>query len=75
MRVHFDKKADALCIRFSEDKYFESEEFREGFIADFNKSGKVIGLEILGVSKNLPKEALRKFSFEMDEKEFATAQE
>jgi len=69
MRIHYDKKADALYIRFSEEKYFESEELKEGFIADLDKKGKLIGLEILDVSENLPKESLKKVSFELLEKQ------
>ena len=65
MRIHYDKKADALYIRFSEEKYFESEELKEGFIADLDKKGKLIGLEILDASENLPKESLKKVSFEL----------
>ncbi|MBI4045072.1 MAG: DUF2283 domain-containing protein [Candidatus Diapherotrites archaeon] len=73
MRINFDKKADALYIRFSEEKYFESDELREGIILDLDKSGKVIGLEILDVSKNLPKESLNKISFELLEKQVVQA--
>lgn len=73
MKIHFDKKADALYIRFSDEKYFESQELREGFIVDLDKKGKVIGLEILDVSQNLPKEALNKISFELLEKQVAVA--
>lgn len=69
MRIHYDKKADALYIRFSEEKYFESQELREGFIADIDKTGKVIGLEILDVSQNLPKKSLNKVSFKLLEKQ------
>lgn len=73
MRINFDKKADALYIRFSEEKYFESEELRDGVILDLDKSGNVIGLEILDVSKNLPKEAMNKISFELLEKHVVQA--
>ncbi|MFH1256099.1 MAG: DUF2283 domain-containing protein [Candidatus Diapherotrites archaeon] len=65
MRVKYDEKADAIYIRFSEEKYFESDEIKEGFILDFDKKCKIIGLEILDVSENLPKEAFHKISFEM----------
>ncbi|HLD58058.1 MAG TPA: DUF2283 domain-containing protein [archaeon] len=64
MRVKYDAKADAIYIRFSEEPYFESDEIKEGFILDLDKKGKVIGLEILDVSENLPKEAFQKISFE-----------
>ncbi len=64
MRIKYDEKKDAIYIRFSEKPYFQSDEIKEGFILDFDKKGKVVGLEILDVSENLPKEALSKISFE-----------
>lgn len=64
MRIKYDEKNDAIYIRFSEEQYFESDEIKEGFIMDYDKNGKVVGLEILDVSENLPQEALEKISFE-----------
>lgn len=63
MKLHYDKKADALYIRFSDEKYFESEELKECVILDLDSKGKIIGVEILDVSENLPKKALSKTSF------------
>ncbi len=64
MRIRYDKKSDAMYIRFSEAPCFESDEIKAGFIVDYDKKGKVIGLELLDVSEKLPKEALSKISFE-----------
>ena len=69
MRIHYDKKNDAMYIRFSESKYFESNEIKGGIIIDYDKKGKMIGLEILDVEENLPREAVSKVSFELLEKE------
>ncbi|HLC36042.1 MAG TPA: DUF2283 domain-containing protein [archaeon] len=66
MRIRYGKKNDAMYIRFSEEPYFESDEINEGFILDFDKKGRVVGLEILDVSENLPKKAFNKISFETD---------
>ncbi|PIU21082.1 MAG: DUF2283 domain-containing protein [Candidatus Diapherotrites archaeon CG08_land_8_20_14_0_20_34_12] len=65
MKINYDKESDALYIRFSDSKYFESDEVKDGFILDLDKYGKVIGLEILKASKNLPKESINKVSFEL----------
>ena len=64
MKIRYDKKSDAMYIRFSEAPCFESDEIKEGFIIDYDKKGKVIGLELLDVSEKLPKEAFSKISFE-----------
>ena len=69
MKVRFDKKADALYIRFSDEKYFQSDEVRGGLIVDLDKKGKIIGLEVLDASKNLTKKALGKLSFKTVEKQ------
>ena len=56
MRFHYDKKKDALYIRFNEKRYFESDEVKEGVVFDYDQKGKIIGIEILDSSKKFPKE-------------------
>ena len=53
MRFHYDKKKDAFYIRFSESSYLESDEVQEGMIFDYDRGGKIIGIEILAASKKL----------------------
>ena len=55
MRFHYDKKQGALHIRFNENPYAESSEVKEGVIFDYDKRNKIIGIEILDVSKNMPR--------------------
>lgn len=62
MRYHFSKQDDALYVRFNESKYAESDEVRDGVIFDYDKNGKIIGIEILEVSKRFPKKALQNLS-------------
>lgn len=54
MKMHYDKKEDALCIRFNNEPYQESEEIRDGIIFDYDKKGKIIAIEILDASKKFP---------------------
>lgn len=61
MRFHYDKHEDALYIRFNENPYQKSEEIQEGIIFDYDSRGKIIGIEILDVSKKFP----RKFKSEI----------
>lgn len=61
MRFHYDKKADALYIRFNENPYSESDEVKEGVIFDYDSRGKIIGIEILDASRRFP----RKFKTEI----------
>jgi uncharacterized protein YuzE len=62
MRITYDKKAGAPNIVFQrKGKY--NEEIGEGVIVDYTKRGKIISIEILDVSKRMPREALRRFQF------------
>lgn len=54
MRFHYDKKEDAFYIRFNENTYQKSEEMQEGIIFDYDKNGKIIGIEILDASQKFP---------------------
>ena len=53
MRFHYDKKKDAFYIRFAESPYAESNEMDKGVIFDYDKKGRLIGIEILDASKRL----------------------
>lgn len=53
MRFHYDKLADAFYIRFDERPYAESDEVDEGVIFDYDRRGKLVGIEILDASRKL----------------------
>ena len=46
MKYNYDKNKDALYIRFEESPYAESDEMENGVIFDYNREGKIIGIEI-----------------------------
>lgn len=62
MRFHYDKKEDVLYIRFNENPYCKSEEIQGGIIFDYDKNGKIIGIEILDASKKFPPKFNRELS-------------
>lgn len=51
--IKLRQKSDSLFIRFNKERYFESDEVKEDIIIDYNKKGKIIGIEILNASKKL----------------------
>ena len=53
MKFNYDKNKDAFYIRFEESPYAESDEIEDGVIFDYNRQGKIIGIEILNASKRL----------------------
>jgi len=65
MRLKVDHKNDTLYFRLSESAIVDSEEIQPGLIIDYDASGNVVGIEILGISKVVPPETLKSLQFEM----------
>lgn len=51
MRVQYDPTADAMYIRLAEGTLADSDEVREGVVLDYEASGRVLGIELLDVSR------------------------
>jgi uncharacterized protein YuzE len=51
MKIEYDPKADAMYIRLSAGTVFDSDEVRPNVFFDMDESGRVLGIEMLGVSK------------------------
>ena len=47
MQITFDKVANALYIRFSQEEIKDSEEMNDGIIIDYGGDDSVIGIEVL----------------------------
>ncbi|MEI6243299.1 MAG: DUF2283 domain-containing protein [Chlamydiota bacterium] len=60
VQVEYDRKADAMYIWIRKAKYDVSEELAENVILDLDKNGRIIGIEVLGASKNLGKDLVMK---------------
>lgn len=54
MKLHIDKKADALYLRLDDSKIIESEEVSPGIVLDFNEQKQVVGIEMLHLSRRSP---------------------
>jgi uncharacterized protein YuzE len=53
MKVTYDPAVDVLRILFSDRVIEESDEDKPGLILDYDKDGKVVGLEILDASQQM----------------------
>jgi uncharacterized protein YuzE len=53
MKTIYDPKVDVLRIVFSNAPIEESDEEKLGIILDFNKSGNVVGMEVLDASQRM----------------------
>ena len=51
MNFSFDKMANALYIRFSNEKASNSDEIVDGIIIDYGKDESIIGVEILNFTE------------------------
>ncbi len=64
MRLKVDQQNDSLYFRLDESAIIDSEEIKPGVILDYNAEDNVVGIEILGLSKRLPEQTLKKLQFE-----------
>jgi len=51
MKLEFDPIADAAYFEISSVEVEESKEIEAGIIADYDKDGCIVGIEVLSVSK------------------------
>lgn len=66
MKITYDPYADAMYIAFSELPVKKDLEVAEDFIMDYSKNNIPVGLEILSISKKIPKKALKSVDFELN---------
>lgn len=58
MKSTYDKSVDAMYIYLRKGKYFKSVPVSDNFIVDLDKKRKVIGIEILNASLQVPKKMI-----------------
>lgn len=63
MKIKYDKEVDVIYISFSNEAIKESDEDKPGVIIDYAADGKIVGIEILDASKNMPQPD--KFEYEV----------
>ena len=64
MKLHVDKKANALYLRLDDSVIVESEEVSPGVMLDYNELNEVVGVEVLYLSKRSSKLNLSTLEFE-----------
>ncbi|MCT7951725.1 DUF2283 domain-containing protein [Ancylothrix sp. C2] len=55
MKLGVHKEDDALYLRLDDSAIVESEKVSNGIILDYNLEGKIVGVEVLYISKKWPK--------------------
>jgi len=64
MRLIINREDDALYFRLDESAIAESEAVQPGVILDFDKDGRVVGVEFLGIRARIPEHELTSFQFQ-----------
>ena len=67
MKLTIDRDADALYLDLDESLSYESQEIAPGVIFDYSKDGKVVGIEMLYLSKRFDLSQLTKLEVEPKE--------
>ncbi|NDC75270.1 DUF2283 domain-containing protein [bacterium] len=64
MKLTVDREADALYLDLDEAPAAESQEISPGVILDYNAEGKVVGIEMLYLSKRVSAEKIGRMQLE-----------
>lgn len=51
LTIKYNKEADAIYLKFSNAEVAESDEDKPDIITDYDKEGKIVGIEILDASQ------------------------
>ncbi len=64
MKITYDSEADAMYVKLSNEKFSKTRVIDKNTILNLDQNGNVIGIEILFVSKHLPKNFYSNISVE-----------
>lgn len=64
MKLKVDQQADALYLTLGEAPAAYSEELSPGIIVDYDERGRVVGIELLHLSKRAPQIDIQRLLFE-----------
>jgi len=62
MEIQLDPEADALYLTLKRGRVAKSREVEPGVVLDLDRSGRVLGVEVLDASRRYAMEALRRVS-------------
>lgn len=57
MKATYDKEADAMYIRVKKGKVYKTLEISDVILADVDKKGQVLGLDLLFISSQMPRKS------------------
>lgn len=54
MTINYDPRADVLYIKFQEGRVERTRKLEEGILVDQDETGRLLGIEILGMKGRIP---------------------
>ncbi len=64
MKIIFDKEADAVYLEFASGEFDSNKRIDDNTIIDLDKNNNILGIELLSVSKRIPKDFLSNVKIE-----------
>lgn len=64
MKLRVDSDADALYLTLTDDPVARSEEVSNGIVVDYDDQDRVVGIELLYLSKRAPQTDVRRLMIE-----------
>jgi uncharacterized protein YuzE len=61
MKVRYDPEVDMLYIDLGDAEVANSDEIQEGYVADYDKDGNIVGIEIFDASERIDNPAAVEF--------------
>ena len=62
MKIKIDLEADAMYISFRKGKFYKNKKIDNKTIADFDKNGNILGIELLAIKERIPAKSLAEVS-------------
>jgi uncharacterized protein YuzE len=59
IELRYDPEANAAYLRFGKGSVAESAELTPGVVLDYDKDGRIVGMEVLGAREKLAADMLR----------------
>lgn len=53
MKINYDPKSDSLFLELSKGTYDRSKKISDDILVDYDKKGKILGIEILAAKENI----------------------
>ena len=58
VKIEYEPVVNAAYIRFSHKDIIDTEEVSQGIMLDYDKDGRIVGLEVLDATAHFPKDLL-----------------